>query len=148
MTSGKAKSQREGRPLAWRREALGGDAGWACSRSSSKRVRSLAPPAINEGCWDISPHPVQHKRDQQPAKNHPTGGEKRTERRGEKRWATCEPSPPRLGLRIVKLLNKMHHHLSPASPSPLEAQWAEGCSVEAKILGPTFARNGAGLPNQ
>lgn len=33
-------------------------------------------------------------------------------------------------------------------PGSLETLSVDGCSAEAKILGPTFARNEPGLPNQ
>lgn len=62
-TSLQGQSQKEARLLAWRREGLGRDAGSVCSRGS---FSSLALDDQHR-CWDISPHPVRHKR---PAASH------------------------------------------------------------------------------
>lgn len=113
-TTLQGQSQKEGRLLAWRREALGGAPAGPVP-GVARSVYVAWPSTINKRCWDISPHPVQHERDQQPAKRHLTRGEEEAARRGPhvSHLILCYRVS---ALGIVRFLNKMHHRFCHKPP--------------------------------
>lgn len=144
--SARSKSKR-GPPASLAPGGLGRGAGRACSRGSSKCVRSLA---LDDQQKVLGYFAASGAAREGPTAGQEdlTGGEEEAERRGphvSHLLVLCYRVP---ALGIVRFLNKMHHPFVTSLQESIGDFSVDGCSAEAKILGPTFARNEPGLPNQ